>query len=160
LGATDTVAFTDDILGNVTITGLPANSSLFNGGHYSAGTNSWTGSAAEFNALSFTAGNSGGYTLAITATPMGANAAGPGTESYTLTVNQALPVLGGATSATGAEGSVVTLGATDLPQFSDDTLGDVTITGVPGDLKGFNGGTYTAAMGTWSGTAAQFNALS
>src|SRR5260370_395314 len=42
---------------------------------------------------------------------------------------------------------------------SDDTLGTVTITGLPSDLAGFNGGTYTSGTGTWSGTAAQFNAL-
>jgi hypothetical protein len=35
----------------------------------------------------------------------------------------------------------------------------VTITGLPTDLGNFNGGTYTAATGTWTGTAAQFNAL-
>ena len=35
----------------------------------------------------------------------------------------------------------------------------VTITGLPSDLGGFNGGTYTASTGTWTGTAAQFDAL-
>ena len=64
----------------------------------------------------------------------------------------AAPVLGGATAATVNEGALVTLGATD-------TAGSVTITGLPHDLSNFNSGSYTAASGTWTGTAAQFNAL-
>ena len=35
----------------------------------------------------------------------------------------------------------------------------VTMSGLPSDLSNFNGGTYTANAGTWSGTEAQFNAL-
>ena len=69
------------------------------------------------------------------------------------------PVLGGATSATVSDGGLVTLAATDAALDGDDTLGTVTITGLPGDLSTFNAGTYTAASGTWTGTAAQFNAL-
>ena len=42
---------------------------------------------------------------------------------------------------------------------SDDTLGTVTITGLSNDLTNFNGGSYTASTGTWTGTAAQFDAL-
>ena len=61
-------------------------------------------------------------------------------------------MLGGATAATVNEGALVTLGATD-------TAGSVTITGLPHDLSNFNGGSYTAASGTWTGTAAQFDAL-
>ena len=69
------------------------------------------------------------------------------------------PVLGGATSDTVAAGGPVTLGAIDLASSSADTLGTVTITGLAHDLTGFNGGTYTANTGTWTGTAAEFNAL-
>ena len=61
-------------------------------------------------------------------------------------------MLGGATASTVNEGALVTLGATD-------TAGSVTITGLPHDLSNFNSGSYTAASGTWTGTAAQFNAL-
>ena len=53
------------------------------------------------------------------------------------------PVLGGATSATVSEGAIVTLGATDTKFDSDDTLGNVTITGLPHDLGNFNGGSYS-----------------
>jgi Ca2+-binding RTX toxin-like protein len=35
----------------------------------------------------------------------------------------------------------------------------VTMTGLPSGLSNFNGGTYTASSGTWTGTAAQFDAL-
>ena len=38
-------------------------------------------------------------------------------------------------------------------------MGTVTITGLSNDLTNFNGGSYTASTGTWTGTAAQFNAL-
>jgi len=158
LGATDTAAFSDDTLGTVTITGLPDNLTAFNGGSYTASSGTWTGTAAQFNALSFKAGETGTETLSISATTTGATAAA--TENYTLTVKPAAPVLAGATAATVSEGGTVTLGATDTAAFGDDTLGTVTITGLPNNLTAFNGGTYTASSGTWTGTAAQFNALS
>jgi len=158
LGATDTAAFSDDTLGTVTITGLPNNLTAFSGGIYTASNGTWTGTAAQFNALSFKVGETGTETLAISATTLGATAAA--TENFTLTVKPASPVLGGATVATVSEGGTVTLGATDTAAFSDDALGTVTITGLPNDLTAFNGGTYTASSGTWTGTAAQFNALS
>ncbi len=159
LGATDTAAFDDDTLGNVTITGLSSSASNFNGGAYTAATGTWMGTAAQFNALSFTA-NAGTYTLGISAATTGADAGAAATESYTLTVDQAKPVLTGATSQTLTEGVAIALGITDIAAFSDDTLGNVTITGLYGHPANFNGGAYTAATGTWTGTAAQFNALS
>ena len=161
LAATDSAAFADDALGNVTITGLPhnLNAASFNGGTYTASTGTWVGTAAQFNALTFDAGGHGTFTLSISATTQGASA--PATENYTLTVNPASPVLGGDTSATVNEGGLVTLAATDSAAFADDTLGNVTITGLPHNLNAasFNGGSYTASAGTWVGTAAQFNAL-
>jgi probable HAF family extracellular repeat protein len=160
LGATDTAAFSDDTLGNVTITGLPTGLTGFNGGTYTVSSGTWTGTAAQFSALSFTAGGIGTYSLSIAATTTGTNPGAPATETYTLTVDQARPVLGGATSTTVNEDGAVRLGATDTAAFSDDTLGNVTITGLPTGLTGFNGGTYTSATGTWTGTAAQFSALS
>ena len=162
LGATDTVADIDDTLGNVTITDLPADLTNVNGGAYTPGTGTWTGTAAQFSALSFNAGEQGTYLLSISAATTGAEA-GITTESYTLTVNPISegPLLGGAMSATVSEGGSVTFGATDTVSDGDDTLGNVTITGLPHDLTGFTGGgTYTAGTGTWTGTAAQFGALS
>ncbi len=70
------------------------------------------------------------------------------------------PVLGGTTSATVTVSHQLILGATDTVFDGDDTLGNVTITGLPTTLTNFSGGTYTAATGTWTGNAAQFNALS
>ena len=72
LGATATMNFTDGDAGStVTITGLPDDLSGFNGGSYTAGNNpntgTWTGTAAAFNALSFTTGAAGTYALTITA---------------------------------------------------------------------------------------------
>ena len=159
-GATDTVADGDDTLGNVTITGLPHDLTGFTGGGtYTAGTGTWTGTAAQFGALSFKAGEKGTFNLSVAATTTGAEA-GTTTGSYALTINPASPVLGGATSADVNPLNTVTFGVTDTAAFADDTLGSVTITGLPGDLTSFNGGTYTAGTGTWAGTAAQFNALS
>src|SRR5208337_1856382 len=155
LAATDTAAFADDTLGSVTITGLPHDLTNFSGGTYTATSGSWTGTAAQFNALTFNAGAAGTSTLSIAATTVGT----PTTESYALTIEPAAPVLGGATSATAVAGALVTLAATDTAAFADDTLGSVTITGLPHDLTNFSGGTYTATSGSWTGTAAQFNAL-
>ena len=75
------------------------------------------------------------------------------------------PVLGGATSTTVTQDSLATLGATDTASSSVDALGNVTITGLPGDLTqgDFNGGSYTpgtnGATGSWIGSAQAFNAL-
>src|SRR6201998_4697336 len=79
-----------------------------------------------------------------------------------MTVNQIQenPIFSGATSTSAnEEGGLVTLGATVVPHDSDDGLITVTITGLAHDLSNFSGGTYTAATGTWTGTAADFNAL-
>ena len=92
LGATDTAAFTDDTLSTVTITGLGNDFSNFNSGAgtFTPGTGAgstgtWTGTAAQFNALTFNAGAAGTYDLSISATTTGATA--PTTGSYTLTVD-------------------------------------------------------------------------
>ena len=144
----------------MTITGLSNDLSNFNGGSYTASTGTWSGTAAQFKALTFNAGETSA-TLSISATNTTAGEVASTAESYTLTVNPVAegPVLGGATSATVSDGGLVTLAATDTALDSDDTLGTVTITGLSNDLTNFNGGTYTASTGTWIGTAAQFNAL-
>src|SRR5581483_10302959 len=115
--------------------------------------------AAQFNALAFTAGETTGtFTLSVSATNTTSGEAGATTESYTLTVNAVAegPVLGGATSATVNEGGLVTLGVTESKFDLDDTLGTVTIAGLPSDLSqsSFSGGTYNSLTGTWTGTAA------
>ena len=155
---------TDDTLGNVTITGLPHDLSDFNGGSYTASSGTWTGTAAQFTALTFAAGSTTGtFTLSISAPNTTPGEAATATENYTLTITSAegpeLPILGGATSATVNEGGLVTLGVTEAQFDVDDTLGTVTITGLPHDLTNFSGGTYTGGTGTWTGTAAQFVAL-
>ena len=150
-----------DTLGTVTITGLSNDLTNFNGGSYTASTGTWTGTATQFNALTFTAGEDGSHNITISATESGVGG-GTTTANYTLTVNPVAegPVFGGAVTASAAEqGGVVTLGATVAAADSDDTLGTVTITGLSHDLTNFNGGSYTATTGSWTGTAAQFNAL-
>jgi hypothetical protein len=136
-GGLVTLAATDT-LGNVTITGLANDLSNFNGGTYTANTGTWSGTAAQFNALTFKAGEDGVQHLTITATTTGAEA-GSTSENYTLTVNPIAegPVFGGAISATVGQGGVVTLGATDTVSDADNALGTVTITGLPGDLTSF-----------------------
>ena len=106
---------------------------------------------------------SGNYTTAnFTVTGDG----GGGTSGHAEVTFATQPaVLGGATSTTVTQDSLATIGATDTASSSVDTLGDVTITGLPGDLTqgDFNGGTYTpgtnGATGSWSGSAQAFNAL-
>ena len=134
-GGLVTLAATDT-LGTVTITGLSNDLTNFNGGSYTASTGTWTGTAAQFDALTFKAGEDGVQHLTITATTTGAEA-GSTSESYTLTVNPVAegPVFGGAVATSAAEqGGVVTLGATVAAADSDDTLGTVTITGLSNDL--------------------------
>jgi hypothetical protein len=138
--ASDAVADSDDTLGNVTITGLPSDLMNVNGGTYTASTGTWTGTAAQFNALSFTAGEQGTFNLAIAAMTTGAEA-GTTNGSYMLTVDPAAegPVLGETVSKSVNEGAAVTLGMTDAVADSDDTLGNVTITGLPTDLTNDHG---------------------
>ena len=164
LGVTDTPFDSDDTLGSVTITGMPHDLSDFNGGHYTASSGTWTGTAAQFNALTFAAGHTTGtFTLSISAPNTTPGETATATENYKLTIDSGegheLPILGGATSATVNTGGSVTLGVTETKFDSDDTLGTVTITSLPHDLSNFNGGHYTASSGTWTGTAAQFAAL-
>ncbi len=160
LGVTDTAFDGNSTLGTVTITGLPSDLSGFNGGSYNSGSGTWSGTAAQFNALAFDAGETSA-TLTISATSTTAGQTATTQESYALTVNPVAegPVLSGSSSATAGEGALVRLGVTEAAFDADDTLGTVTITGLPSDLSGFNGGTYTTGTGTWTGTAAQFNAL-
>ena len=90
LGVTETPFDSDDTLGNLTITSLPHDLSNFNGGKYTASNGTWTGTAAQFNALTFAAGQTAGtFTLSISApnTTSGENATA--TENYTLTINSA-----------------------------------------------------------------------
>src|SRR5439155_1320151 len=144
-----------------TITGLAGDLSLFNGGHYDAGTGTWTGTATEFNALTFHGWEEGRESLTITATTTGAEA-GSKVENYTLTVNPIAenPVFSGSTATAALEeGGVVTLGASVATHDNDDGPIGVTITGLAGDLSLFNGGHYDAGTGTWTGTATEFNAL-
>ena len=156
LGATDTVSDADDALGSVTITGLPGDLTSFSGGSYTASSGTWTGTAAQFNALTFNAGGPGTFALSISASTTGAEA-GSSSENYTLTVSNIGPLVSGTITAN--EGATVALGLTDAVRDAGDTLGTVTITGLSNDLTNFNGGSYTASTGTWTGTATQFNAL-
>ena len=97
----------------VTITGLAHDLSAFNGGIYTAGTGNWTGTAAQFNALTFHAGEDGSQTLSITATTTGPEA-GTAIESYALTVDPVAenPVFGGLTATSAAEANPVISGST------------------------------------------------
>ena len=163
LNITDTKADPNDTLGDITISGLPSDVTLVNNGQTLTSVGgSVSVTPAQLAELALNAGGAEMATLTVTATAsdvLGASASV--SETISLTVNPAPPVLGGATSATVNEGGLVTLGATDTAAFNDDTLGNVTITGLPGDLNQatFSAGTYAAFTGTWVGTAAQFNAL-
>ena len=154
----------DDTL-TVTIAGLAAGATITNSADSTVFSgSSFTLSGAEVGStLTLHDGsNEGNFTLTVTANNTTAGeTASSAAQTIALTVNPAAegPVFGGTTSATVSVGGVVTLAATDNVFDSDDTLGNVTITGLPGDLTNFSSGTYTAGTGTWTGTAAQFDAL-
>ena len=98
--------------------------------------------------------NEGNFTLTVTANNTTAGeTASSAAQTIAVTVNPVAetPVLGGATSATVSVGGAVTLAATDTVSDSDDTLGNVTITGLPSDLTNFSSGTYTAGTGPGPG---------
>src|SRR5207244_1940415 len=86
LGLTVATIDVDDVLGTVTISGLANDLSGFSGGNYDAEAGTWTGSASDFNALSFTAGEDGVSHLTVTAITTGAEA-GTTTQSYDLTIS-------------------------------------------------------------------------
>jgi hypothetical protein len=161
LGATDTVLDSDDTLGNVTITGLPTDlTNVGGGGSYTAASGTWTGTAAQFNALSFTtAEQEGTFVLSISATTSGAEA-GMTTGGYSLTINSVAeaPALNVPTSVAVTEGSSVTFSITDgLGEVdADASLGNVTITGMPNGVT-FNTGSLSG--GTLTLTQAQLGNL-
>ncbi len=131
LGATDTTAYSDQTLGDVTITGLPTNLSGFNGGSYTPPSGTWIGTAAQFNALSFDAGQTtGAFTLSISATTAGANAGAPATESYTLIVVP-VPTLTVLASFNGGDGASPTAGL--IADANGDLFGTTSGGGADGD---------------------------
>src|SRR5437667_437166 len=94
----------------------------FHGGTCTAGNGTWTGSAAEFNALTFHAGEDGVQNLTITAATSGPES-GSSSESYTLSVGPVAenPVFTGAAATSANEvGGLVTIGATVATHDSDD----------------------------------------
>ncbi|HEX3503105.1 MAG TPA: FecR domain-containing protein [Xanthobacteraceae bacterium] len=163
LGITDS----DPTNGTVTISGLPGDLTNFQtgdgGGTYTVtnGIGTWTGTEAEFNTLSFTAGAPGTFELAVTATT-GVGGAQT-TQDYALTVNAVGLAFSSAGQLQADSGTPVTMNLSD-----GDAYSTVTITGLPDDLTNFQtndgGGTYTPGSGpgtgTWTGTAAEFNSLS
>ena len=155
LGISETPFEPSDLV-TITITGVPLDATL------SAGTNdgggSWTLNPGQLSGLTLTAGEVTTANLTVTATNTGGVTAST-SDNIVLTAKQAAPVLGGSISGTIIQGLKVTLGATDTAAHADDTLGNVTITGLPPNSSNFNGGTYTPTSNSWTGTAAQFNAL-
>ena len=142
----------------MTITGLSNDLTNFNGGSYTSSTGTWTGTAAQFDALTFKTGEDGVQHLSITATTTGAEA-GSSTENYTLTVNpvqvRCLAVRFGDGRA-GWRGDAGRHGGGGLCRRHAGH-GDDHRAGWRSDQ--FQRRHYTASTGTWTGTAAQFNAL-
>ena len=148
LSASDTGASSDDVLGNVTITGLPVDLTNFSGGGYtvSSGSGTWTGTAVQFNGLTFDAGEEGTYTLSISATTIGAT--GPTTESYKLTVADA-PLTATGVNVSATEGIIT--GPVEVASFTDANpnapLSDFTATINWGDGTTATAGTVVALAG-------------
>ena len=155
LGATDTTAFAGNALGNVTFTGLPTDLTSLNGGTYTASSGSWSGTAAQFNALSFRAGEPGTFTLSISAATAGP---GPATASdhSVLTVNPVAPNLTAPASLAVNEGGTVALNISETPFEPSDTV-SITIAGVPAHAT-LSAGTSNGS-GTWTLTPAQLSGL-
>ncbi len=145
----------------VTITGLAHDLTGFNGGKYDSESGSWTGTAAEFNALTFNAGEDGVQNLTITATTTGAEA-GSTSESYTLTVSpipEAPSLM--VTPTHGLEGSLIALNISASGQDADDNVA-VNISGVPagGKLTNSEGQAYSVNKdGSYTLTQAQLGNL-
>ncbi len=134
---------------SVTIAGVPSDATLTSatdqaGISYNSVTHTWTVAAAALSDLKLNAGEDGPpATLTVTAhNQEGAATADSAAQTISLTVEPVpeAPVLGGATSATVTMGGLVTLGVTETKFDADDTLGNVTITGLPHDLADFSGG--------------------
>src|SRR5207253_908362 len=130
----------------------------FSGGTYDSDTGTWTGTAAEFNALTFNAGEDGTQNLTITATTGGAEV-GTATEGYTLTVDPIIEpasLSGTVLTASGNEGTAIALTIVATSADSDDTL-SIDISGVPFGAT-LNHGTLNQ-NGSYTLTAAQLAGL-
>jgi hypothetical protein len=98
-GAQLKLGVSDGTAGTVTITGLPTDLTLVNGGTYTSD-GTWSGTKTQFNALSFTAGDEGTFHLVITEASSGQHPVTT-TDTYTLTITDA-PLTTGTVSVTGS----------------------------------------------------------
>jgi hypothetical protein len=92
----------------VTVTGLPSDLGSFNGGTYTAGTGTWTGTAAQFDALTFNAGEETSAQLTVTATDTTTGDSISKTIALTITP----PTINIAVNGVAQEGRVLTAGVT------------------------------------------------
>src|SRR6516165_10232659 len=126
----------------VTITGLPAGLSGFNGGSYNGNTGTWNGTAAQFNALTFKAGEetSANLTVTTTDTVTGYSIA----KTVGLTITQ--PAINISISGTPQEGRTL---AASVTVSSGDAFTYQWQSAANGssnwsDITGANSATYTA----------------
>ena len=159
-GATATINLTDsDPYSTVTITGLPDDLSAFNGGAYTPGgtpdTGTWTGTGAEFNALSFTTGAAGTYTLSIAASENGQTATA--TDTLVVQSGSVEPFIW-ATAVSGdwSDGTKWSSGAEPVTtdQASIDVTGTYTVTvDVSDTVAALNVGNTSATLAIATGVA-------
>ncbi len=164
LTISDTVFDSDDTLGNATISGVPSGWSL-NHGTTSGNASTWIETPAQLSGLAIIA--PGGtenrvVTLGVTATATESGASNTATTSTTLriTINAEAPVLRASNATVGESTAAngIALSITDTKYDGDDTLGAVTLTGVPARWS-LNHGTTGGNASTWIETPAQLSGL-
>ena len=153
LGVTDSGASSD----TVTITGLPSYLTNFSFGTYTAdttannGTYKWSGSAALFNLMTFTAGTStstGNYSLTITDSTAGATWPSSGSYSLVIGTNTAISGTGTYTVQNNTTLSSGTISGS--PTFNVSTGATLTVNDTTGGTPNFN--VSTGAALTINGT--------
>jgi len=152
LAITDAARDSQYTLGNVTISGVPADWSLSGDGAASIAAGTWTVGSGGLGSLVLVAPSAGIFTLGVTASE---SAAGPtgvltatATTSFAVTVIE-LPIFSGPTSFSVLEAVTVPLAGIGVTALdSDDTLGaTATLSGLPSGWTLFDGTAALAATG-------------
>ena len=159
LAITDMAFDTEYTLGSVTLSGVPSGWSLSGDDAASIAAGTWTADAGGLAGLVLVAPSPdapGTFTLGVTASESAAGPSGiltaTGTTSFAVTVSAVAepPLLTAAHVFLPDFAHSVTLRISDTASSSDDTLGNLTISGVPSGWSLSGDGAASVVAGTWT----------
>ncbi|MCP4108057.1 MAG: hypothetical protein GY749_21345, partial [Desulfobacteraceae bacterium] len=151
-----------ETLSDITISGVPEGVTL-SAGTYDANTGTWSVSSDQLDSLTLTSPVENSFTLTVSVTSTESENGDSATSSKDMqvTVNPKAdaPIINVVSNTSGNEDTAIPL-TIQPPEKTDmdETLSDITISGVPADAT-LSAGTYNEADNTWTLTAAQLDGL-